>query len=564
MRFVDSSIFDSTFKVVLLVCFLCSFICNDAGVLEASSGEYGSVSEEKLVTILTTTDIHGSLLSYDYNREVEIDNSGLTRIASFIKARRRLDPDLLLIDAGDTFQGNPMVHLANTMPEWGDHPMVVALNYLKYDAMTPGNHDFDYGVKLIDRMSKAVNFDFIAANAVNKLTGKPFWKPYTVKEVDGVRVGILGLTTLGIMEWLPPSKWEGIVFLDPVKTAEKYVDKLKNEEGCSLVVVAFHGGPKSKNVGDPDDVNLGNLMAETVPGIDLLLLGHTHEIVNAKYIGDTLILQAGSYSHCIGEAKFRLKKGINGWDVLRGSGRILKVSSNIAPDRELLEVLRPYHEKTLNVMNTELVSVSKSVSLKDAAYRDNELMDLISKIQIEYTGAQLSLCSVFDPYASLEDVITIKKLFKLYPYENDLFVLKMTGEQIKLFLENAASAYVIKDNQLGIGSEFPLFNLDVLSGLSYEVDPGRPVGQRILKLSDKGRPVKSGDSYTVAMNSYRAGGSGGYDVVKDAEIVFKSSESVRDIIINYLRRQRFVTMTKDDNWKLVLPSQDVTFEPLAK
>ena len=547
------------YVIVVLVCmpFLSSPLC------AADFGDSVPGDTDKVITILTTTDIHGAILSYDYNREQEVSNSGLTKLATFIKARRRLDPQLLLLDAGDTFQGNPMVHIANTDSDWKEHPLAVAMNYLKFNAMTPGNHDFDYGMKNINRISQGLEFDLIAANAIDTRTGKSYWKPYTICTANGVKVGILGLTSMGIKDWLPPSKWEGIEFTDPVECAKKYVQVLK-DSGCSIVVVSFHGGPAGKHPGVPDYVNSGLHIAETVPEIDLLILGHTHEIVNAKFVGNTMILQAGSYSHCIGEAKFRVVKGISGYEVVRSSGRIFKVSDKIPPDRDLQRLMKPYHEKTLRTLGQELVSVDKGVSLKDAAYKDNELMDLISDIQKEYTGADLSLCSVFDPYASVEDQITIRKLFKLYPYENDLFMLKMTGAQIKTFLENAASAYIVRGNEIGIQPEFPLFNLDVLSGLSYEIDPLKPVGERIVHLNDRGVPVKDDATYTVAMNSYRAGGSGGYDVVKECEVLFRSDESVRDIIINHLKRKKFITMTKDDNWKLILPFENMTFEQLAR
>ncbi len=520
-------------------------------------------TDDLLVSVLATTDLHGALMPYDYGRGVEVPEIGLVKLASLVKARRRLDPHAILIDVGDTYQGNPMVHLANKDETLVDHPLVSAMNAMAYDVFVPGNHDFDYGLALLKRLKKQARFAFVAANAIDVKTKKPRWESYVIKEVNGVRIGIIGLSSPGIPGWLPKDNWKGLQFDGSIETVSRLMPKLRGQERCDIIVVAFHGGPTNRhNDGDPS-INNGYELARKVKGIDLLLLGHTHQVVSAEQVGNTMIMQAGSYSHTLAEVRFRLKPYGDGYRVVRKSGRIFHNGANIPADDEVESLVRSYHEETVALMNTHLATVNKPMALAEAAYKDNELMDLIQQIQLDYTGAQLSVCSVFDPYVTIEGGVTLRHLFKLYPYENDLYAVEMTGKQIKLFLENAARAYKYENGQIGIADKFPLFNLDQLHGLSYRVDPRRPEGQRVLDLKENGRAVSDRKKYTVAMNSYRAGGTGGYDVVRGIPIIKKSDISVRDIIAQWLKKNGHVLVKKDNNWQIQKGAKD-RFIPLVK
>ena len=522
-----------------------------------------AVADDVLLSFLATTDLHGALMPFDYGRGEEVPEIGLVKLASLVKARRRLDPNAILIDVGDTFQGNPMVHLANNDETLVTHPLVSAMNAIGYDVFVPGNHDFDYGMGLLERVEKQAEFTFLAANALETKTKKPRWKPYLIKEVNGVRVGIIGLTSPGIPGWLPKTNYKGLEFEGTIETIARLVPQLKGQERCDIIVVAFHGGPTNRHTDGDPTINNGYQIARRVKGVDLLLLGHTHQIVSSEMVGDTLIMQAGSYSHALAEVRFRLKPYGDGFRVVRKSGRIYHNSEKVPVDEEVAQLVRPYHDQTVALMNTHLATVNKAMALEDAAYRDNELMDLIQQIQRDYTGAQLSVCSVFDPYVKIKDGLTLRHLFKLYPYENDLYCVEMTGKQIRLFLENAARAYKYENGKIGITDEFPLFNLDQLQGLTYAIDPRKPAGHRLVELLDGNEPVDDSKKYTVAMNSYRAGGTGGYDVVRTIPIIKKSKESMRDIIAHWLKRHGHVLSRKDDNWHLRIGATD-TFEPLVK
>ena len=522
-----------------------------------------SVADDVLVSFLATTDLHGALMPYDYGRGVEVPEIGLVKLASLVKARRKLDPDAILIDVGDTFQGNPMVHLANKDETLVDHPLVSAMNAIGYDAFVPGNHDFDYGLSLLARIEKQANFSFLAANALDVKSKEPKWAPYLVKEIKGVRVGIIGLTSPGIPGWLPKNNYKGLQFEGTIETIARLLPRLKGQERCDLIVVAFHGGPTNRHTDGDPNINNGYEIARQVKGVDLLLLGHTHQVVSSEMVGDTLIMQAGSYSHTLAEVRFRLRQYGDGYRVVRKSGRIYHNSAKVPVDEEVVGLVRPYHEQTVALMNTHLATVNKSMALEDAAYKDNELMDLIQQIQMDYTGAQLSVCSVFDPYVKIEDGLTLRHLFKLYPYENDLYLVEMTAKQIRLFLENAARAYKYENGKVSIADKFPLFNLDQLQGLDYAVDPSKPAGQRIVALTENGKAVADNRKFTVAMNSYRAGGTGGYDVVRNIPILKKSKESMRDIIATWLKEKGHVLSRKDNNWHLKVSATD-KFAPLVK
>jgi len=520
-------------------------------------------SDDVLVTVLATNDIHGALWPWDYGRNVEVPDTGLTKVATLVRARRLLDPEALLVDVGDTLQGSSLVHLVNTRPDRGLHPMVAAMNAMGYTAFVPGNHDFDYGMPLLERFAREAAFPTIAANAVDTATGDLRWPAYVVRMVRGVRVGILGLTSPGIPGWLPPKNYEGLRFLGSIDPARRYVERLRRVARCDVVVVAFHGGPENRHTDGDPSINNGYELARSVPGIDVLLLAHTHQIVPGERVGGAFVLQAGSYAHALGEVRIRLRSTNDGFRVVRVTGRVMAVTAATPPDPTVTAIVGPAHAATVAEMNQPLARVTEPMRLADAAYRDNELMDLIQRIQLDYTGAQLSLCSVFDPYMTVEDVFTVRHLFKLYPYENDLYLVQMTGAQLRAFLESAARAYTCRDGLVGTSDEFPLFNLDMLQGLSYRIDPRRPVGSRVVSLLDDGRPVPDDRVYRVAMNSYRAGGTGGYDMVRDAKILQKSDRPVRDIIADWLRRSGTVVPARDDNWRLDVEAT-TRFAPLTR
>lgn len=521
-----------------------------------------------MVTVLATSDVHGTALPLDYTRNVEVPDTGLVKISTLVKGQRALDPEALLVDVGDTLQGSPFVHLANVSPRLR-HPFTALMNQVGYDAMVVGNHDFDYGIPLLERIEREARFPLLGANAIEEATGKPRFLPYMVRDIRGVRVGILGVTSPGIPGWLPPRNWQGLRFEQSLATVRRLVAHLRQAERCDLVVVAFHGGPQEPHADGEEGVNNGYEMVREVPGIDLLLTGHTHKIVNER-LGSTMVLQGGSYGRGLAVARFHLLRDGDGgrFRVLRSNGIVQMVSPRIPADPAAVAVVAEHERRTQEYLDTPLATVDGAMTLEAAAWHDTALMDLIQAAQMDATGASVSLCSLFDPYARLEGPVTIRHMFKLYPFENFLYSVRMTGRDLRVFLENAAKAYRYEagtdDGLVGLDPAFPLFNLDVLQGLEYRIDPRRPGGSRLVEFRDGDRPVADDAVYTVALNSYRAGGTGGYEVVRSAPVISRSDASVRDIVIDHLKRVKRVEVRCDDNWRLELGSLRPRFEALVK
>src|SRR6266853_2569726 len=236
------------------------------------------------VVILSTTDMHGRVFPIDYYTN-KYDNVGIAKVATLVKEARKNDPDLLLVDSGDTIQGTPLEYFHNKRNNAPPDPMMLAMNALHYDSMTVGNHEYNFGLKVLEKARSEAKFPWLSANTYNKGTVETHYQPYIVKEVDGVRVGILGLTTPGIPNWENVPNYAGLEFKEAVSEAKKWVAVLRDKEKVDLVVITMHMGIEEDlrtGILNPSQVpneNAAIAIARQVPGVDVILMGHTHRDV---------------------------------------------------------------------------------------------------------------------------------------------------------------------------------------------------------------------------------------------------------------------------------------------
>lgn len=515
------------------------------------------------VTVLSTTDLHGRVYPVDYytGKAAEV---GLAKIATLVQRERKDDPDLLLIDCGDTIQGTPMVYYHNRRHNEPTDPMMLAMNSLRYDAMVPGNHEYNFGLAVLQKARSEASFPWLSANTIAKSTGKPAYDPYLVKEVRGVRIGILGLTTPGIPRWEDPEHYAGLEFLETVGVAEKYVRILREQEHVDAVVVAMHMGID----GDPALVepasplrpaaeNAALAIARQVPGIDLILMAHTHRTVSALSANGVLLTQAGYWgNHLVKAELFFAQEESGGWKLQAKSARAQPVHAGIPADEAILALIRPYHDEAQAWLDTKIGVSARALDAREGSLRDTALIDLIQRVQLETGQADVSLAANYNRSAFIpEGDVTVRDIAAIYVYENTLYVVEITGAQLKAALEHAAGFFLPYEPgrtpaQL-MNPEIPAYNFDMAAGVSYEIDLRRAPGDRIRNLVFKGEPLAPGRKLRLAINNYRYNGGGGYTMLKGAPVLMRSGAEIRDLIIDWVTKNKTIPAEPDNNWRIV-------------
>lgn len=543
--------------------------------------------EKQTITILQTTDVHGVILPYDFIEKKEIKIS-LASVSSYLKKVRNSNRSVILLDNGDNLQGQPPVYYYNFIDTVSTHLNAEAMNFLGYEAGTVGNHDIEAGHSVYDRLVKEYNFPLLAANAVNKMTGKPYFKPYTIIEKNGIKVAVFGLITPGIPDWLPPELYSGIEFRDMLETARLYMPVIKKGKP-DLIIGLFHSGWDDKSDNTPTgshfDENGCSSVAWNVPGFDIILCGHNHNVVNKKIVnseGDSvLILEGGSRSEKIARADvvfYPDKK--NGEKRKSVDGKIIDVD-NYNPDPEFVKKFAAQKNLLLEYVSKVIATSEATISSRDSYFGSSPFVDMIHSIQLDITHADISFAAPlsFDVKISAGP-ITVGDMFKLYRFENLLYTMSMTGSEIRKYLEFSYSEwlntmkspddYLLKF-RLGEDGKPVLtngevwlknqpYNFDSAAGIDYTVDVTKPEGHRVfIKSFSNGNPFEMNKTYLVAVNSYRGNGGGGHltagaGIAKSelSKRLEKSTErDLRFYILKYLEAKKTIKAVALNNWKII-------------
>jgi len=538
-----------------LFCFL--LLCVAAGF-----PQLGQVAPERVqITILGTTDLHGNINPIDYYTN-KPDNRGLAKVATLIKRIRGEQPNVLLIDSGDTIQGSPLESFHGRKNNQPRDPMMLVMNSLKYDAMAVGNHEYNFGLKVLEKARQEALFPWLSANTYETKTGKTHYQPYLIRDVAGVKIGILGLTTPGIPNWDNPPNYAGLEFHNPISEAMKWVAVLRGKEKVDVVVVAMHMGlgedlrTGEVSPGQVPHENDAVQIAQQVPGIDVIFMGHTHRDVPSLYINGVLITQANAWGRHLARADMYLEKSPQGWRVYAKAARTIPTDDRVAADPEVVKLAEPYDRETQAWLGRTIGESAADLSAKDARFRDTAILDLIQKVQLEAGNADVSMVASFNSEARIaKGPVSVRDIAGLYVYENTLAVLEVTGQQLKAALEHSAEYFKTyvpgKPITEQINEKIPSYNFDIAEGVNYELDISKPIGQRIQNLTFKGQPVKPDQKFRLATNNYRVNGGGGYEMYKAAPVVYRSSEEIRELIIDWLEKHKTVPIEPNNNWKLV-------------
>lgn len=542
-----------------------------------------TLAESRTVNLkwLHTSDIHGALFTYDFLRK-QPTQGGLSSFYAYSRTmKKKWGEKLIMTDGGDCLQGQPTAYYSNYINTTSPHLVASVMNEIGYEAGAMGNHDIEAGHDVYDRWRSELNFPLLGANVVDTSTGMPYLEPYKIVEREGLRIAILGMVTPSIPNWLPEVLWSGLKFEEMVSSSRKWIEIIREKEHPDLIVGLFHSGYNEGIVTSEYRENATEQVAREVPGFDFILYGHdhrsaVHEVISAD--GSTVLCVGPSSigTSCV-EISIRL--------VVR-NGRVVKkrFTANLpqmtyadSPDCHLLEMqFQPQREELTEWLSQPIGILTEDLHERDAFFGSSLFIDFIHQMQLELTGAQISFAAPvsFDSHI-LKGQLTVSDMFALYKYENFLYTMKFTGQEIKDFLEMSYALWsnqmkspedhcILLDYVLDEGKRLGLknlaYNMESAAGIHYTVDVTKPEGQRIhISSMADGTPFNLNEQYLVAINSYRGNGGGelltrGAGIPHDqlrSRLVKSSEKDLRYYFMELIRQKGTVTPKALNCWKFV-------------
>lgn len=475
-----------------------------------------AMAQEVNIKILGTSDIHGRVVPWSYGADVEDKSGSYAQIATYVKDVRKNNKNVVLVDVGDAIQDNQVDVFAKDKKYYKDHPIPKVLNEMKYDVFVLGNHEFNFGMKALDEILKDIKAKKLTANFYYKKNDKRYIDATTIIEKDGVKLGIIGLSTPMSAKFEEDTgNLKDMKFTSPTEEARTQVEKLKAKGVDAIIVIAHMGIDNENKIPDTGMRDVIN----AVDGIDVVIAGHMHKDVPSETIKNTLITEPHRYGTVVSEVD--LTFDIND----KKEVKLVKKESKTVPvkaleaDKKIAEIYKPYHEKLRELNNVvigqtenEMVPQETKHGVSAAFSRDTGLSSFINDVEQHYSGADVVTFS-FDHQKARMNKGDIKKKDIIFNYRyagGDVTVYEMTGKQLKEYMEWSANYFdTIQpgDTEYRYNAErkkSKYVTYDIFGGVNYKIDLRNPQGSKIVDLTlADGKPVTDDMKLKVGMNSYR-------------------------------------------------------------
>ena len=538
--------------------------------------------------VIETSDVHGSFFPYDFiNRKPKAGT--LARVSSYVNDLRKTYKDnVILLENGDILQGQPTCYYYNYVNTQARNVASDVVNYMKYDAQAFGNHDVETGHAVYDKWIKELNCPVLGANIIDTKTGEPYVKPYIILNREGVKIAVLGMLTPAIPNWLTENLWSGLHFENMVTSARKWMKHIQENEKPDVVIGVFHSGKDGGIVTPEYEEDASLRVAKEVPGFDMVLFGHDHTRCNETVTNvegkPVVCLDPANNALSVADAEITLtlkKKKVNGKKQYVVTDK--KVEGTLADvtkcpiDEDFMKAFEPQIAEINQYVGKQIGTFKNTIHSRESFFGSCAFNDFILNLQLEITKADIAFNAPLQFNSTINaGPVYVSDMFNLYKYENQLYVMRLTGEEIRKHLEMSYDLWVntmkspddhlllldtqTKGDQQRLGFKNLSFNFDSAAGIDYEVDVTKPDGEKvkILRMSN-GQPFDEKKWYNVAVNSYRGNGGGelltrGAGIPKDSldsRIIYRSKRDQRYYLMEAIEKMGTIEAKANNNWKFV-------------
>ncbi|MDE6415996.1 MAG: 5'-nucleotidase C-terminal domain-containing protein [Duncaniella sp.] len=534
-------------------------------------------ARELKVSLVETTDMHGNFFPRDFINARPAAGS-LARVSTLVDSLRESGRNIVLLDNGDILQGQPTAYYYNFIDTVTPHPVARMLNFLGYDAASIGNHDVETGHAVYDRYRDALGgIPLLGANVIDTVTGQPYLQPYAIIERDGVKIAVLGLLTPSIPAWLPENLWSGLRFDDIVESASRWIPIIREKEHPHIIAGLFHSGKDSSVITGGVMENASLEVARLVPGFDVIFFGHDHNQF-ADVVENVAVLNPGAHAGAVAMADIALTIDNEG-NILKKEvvPHIISVAES-EPDSLFMHEFEDEINAVTEFVDRQVAVSTDTLSLRDAYFGPSSFMTLIHDLQLAISGADVSFAAPLTMDATIAaGPVKVNDMFKLYRYENLLYTMRLSGREIKDYLEESYDKWIetmteADDHLLKFATDGnatkgdfarlknPSYNFDSAAGIIYTVDVTQPAGNRVTVISmADGSPFDPEADYKVAINSYRANG-GGDLLTRGAgiplqelknRILSATDKDLRYYLMKEIERRGTIDARVDSNWRFI-------------
>lgn len=515
------------------------------------------MNEKFNLRILSTSDIHGTLLAKNYADNSEV-KYGLSVVSSIINEKR--NKNTILLDVGDDLQGNPLMYFHQLNRNKYPNPFAKVMNHLSYDYFIPGNHDFNYGLDYLKDFVKAIKAKTLCSNIYNKDNSLLFNNPYEILEYkNGPKVAIIGSITQYIPNWENPAYIKDLKFENAYDSLKRIVKDLRNK--VDLIIVCYHGGFESDLLtGKPYVVdtgeNLGYKIIKNIQGIDCFISAHQHRYI-AEVIDDIAIVQGGSRADSLGMVDIEFVYE-NGWKIVNKRVELIK-TLGFEEDEAVVKILKKIEKDCQKFLDKKIGNVVlNNLVVKDmfkARLNKHPIVTFINQVQLESSYAMISATALPNEVTGFSKSITIRNVLSTYVYANTLSVLEVNGKILKQILEKNAEYFICEEGKIKTNPRFSYpkvqhYNYDMFDGIEYTIDIDEPFGNRIKALTYKNKVIEDEQVFSMVVNNYRASGGGDFDEYKNLKVIRQIPFDITELIIDYIIRHKDLHIKNKKNIKI--------------